>query len=120
MTRENDNFTFARVNFKMDMHDVRCIDQLYDAIIRYCEVCFMQMYDYNMGFSCRGEKLLICMDGNNIIFTPAKGSDVSCTIGASCVCNIYIPKTKNLFDYYEEGYVSAVLESLFLILGEYF
>jgi hypothetical protein len=129
----NENITFAVCNLRLGMHEVRSIDDLYQAILRYLKTCFMQdgtshksnSYPNTRMFEVWGDFPTIKRNESEIIITDDRNSPAVNLHGENIV-DIVIDGDDfdELLEYYaekqENELVWKALSRLKNELGEYF
>ena len=86
----NTNMNHALNNLELEMLNVRCMRQLYHAIVNYFENCFMQKIDKSK-FNVRGVELYVEFDEDGSIEITYEGCgdhDQSFTMEATEVIDI--------------------------------
>ena len=70
----NTNMNHAINNLELEMLNVRCMRQLYHAIVEYFEICFMQKINKSK-FNVRGVELYVEFDESDGIEITYEGRD---------------------------------------------
>jgi hypothetical protein len=131
----NENINYAVCGLRLDMHEVRTVDGLYQAILKYLKTCFMQdgsnhkSNEYPTGkmFSVWGENHIIKHSDDDIIIRDFMDSPVvTLHVPNSDIINIIIDGNdfEELLKWYAENFenelVWKALSRLKNELGAYF
>jgi spore coat polysaccharide biosynthesis protein SpsF (cytidylyltransferase family) len=123
---KNMNIETACDNFKLEMTQVRCMNQLRDAIVNYFETCFMQM-PKNGSFSVHGTEISVNLSHDYEVINIAYENKTPAymEMRADNVIDIMLDR-KEVNSLHraakndEEYYINEVFWNLGEMLGKYF